>query len=499
MDKLKKSPDIECMSNYYDLVSDILGGERQIKEKKTKYLPLFPSESTLSSEHYKYRLQLAKFTNIFRDTSEALSCKPFENKITIAKKEGDKNAEFLDEFVKDVDGAGNDLTTFSALTFFNAVNYGMDWIFVDYPSTEGTAMSIAKAKSMNLKPYWTHIMAKNVLAVETLFKGSKEIISYFKYLETTYGDEPKKVREYFLTAENKVAWQLWIENEDKTDNENEFILVGEGVLTIDEIPAIPFFTGRRDGRSFKQYPPMEDAANLQITLYQEESALEYTVWLAGYPTLASEGQPVIDPATNKPVEVRNGPSAVLYGTKVASGGTSKWYYVEPNANSMEFLKKNIDRTKTDLRELGRQPLTALSSQLTTVTTSIAAGKAKSAVKCWAYAFQDALQNALRLTFKWQGIADYEPEVVVFTGFDEVLANDKYIDALTDARVRGDISRETLLTVYKQTGILPATFDLATDTANLLKEINVGQNAPDVEDDVNPTDGDKLTKNGEENE
>ena len=87
----------------------------------------------------------------------------------------------------------------------------------------------------------------------------------------------------------------------------------------------------------------------------------------------------------------------MYGAPNTNGTGGTWKYVEPSSNSLEFLKKDIDKTKTDLRELGRQPLTALSSQLTTVTTSIAAGKAKSAVTTWALALKDALENALYMT------------------------------------------------------------------------------------------------------
>ena len=112
-------------------------------------------------------------------------------------------------------------------------------------------------------------------------------------------------------------------------------------------------------------------------------------------------------ADGKPSKLRTGPNTVVYCVEKTNGDGGTWQYVEPQANSLEFLQKNIDKTKNDLRELGRQPLTALSTQLTTVTTSIAAGKARSAVTAWAYALKDALENALSITMQWMGI-DYEP-------------------------------------------------------------------------------------------
>ena len=130
-----------------------------------------------------------------------------------------------------------------------------------------------------------------------------------------------------------------------------------------------------------------------------------------------------------------------------------------------------------MRELGRQPLTAMSTQLTTVTTSIAAGKAKSAVTAWSYGLKDALENALLITMKWMGI-DYEPEINVYTGFDNVLDDGSDIEELGKARERGDISVETYWDELKRRKILSPEFDIEEERKRLLDEIPV-DTAPDV--------------------
>lgn len=468
---LKRSPDIETMVPYWDKVSDILEGKEAIKDGGTKYLPKFPDEN---KDDYDFRLTVSKFTNIYRDVTEGLACKPFQDEISLLGAE--KRPQELIDFAEDVDGFGSNLTTFAALTFFNAINYGIDWIFIDYPTVQNPDnVTIAEAKQRNLKPFWVHILGKNVLDVKTRMQGSKQIITYFRCQEPGYGDEPMHVRE-FIETENGIMWKLYVKiTNDK--GEDEFLVVEEGMLSIDFIPVVPFITGRRDGNSFKIYPPLSDAADLQITLYQNESALEYIKVLACYPMLATDGTKPPKGTDGKPKKLRTGPNTVMYGVEKANGDGGTWHYVEPQANSLEFLQKNIEKTKNDLRELGRQPLTAMSTQLTTVTTSIAAGKAKSAVTAWSYGLKDALENALMITMKWMGI-DYEPEINVYTGFDNVLDDGSDVEELGKARERGDISVETYWDELKRRKILSPEFDIEEERKRLLDNIPA-DTAPDV--------------------
>lgn len=468
---LKRSPDIETMVPYWDKVSDILEGKEAIKNGGTKYLPKFPDENV---DDYNFRLTVGKFTNIYRDVTEGLASKPFQDEISLLGAE--KRPQELIDFAEDVDGFGSNLTTFAALTFFNAINYGIDWIFIDYPTVQNPDnVTIAEAKQRNLKPFWVHILGKNVLDVKTRMQGSKQIITYFRCQEPGYGDEPMHVRE-FIESENGILWKLYVKiTNDK--GEDEFLVVEEGMLSIDFIPVVPFITGRRDGNSFKIYPPLSDAADLQITLYQNESALEYIKVLACYPMLATDGTKPPKGTDGKPKKLRTGPNTVMYGVEKANGDGGTWHYVEPQANSLEFLQKNIDKTKNDLRELGRQPLTAMSTQLTTVTTSIAAGKAKSAVTAWSYGLKDSLENALMITMKWMGI-DYEPEINVYTGFDNVLDDGSDVEELGKARERGDISVETYWDELKRRKILSPEFDIEEERKRLLDNIPA-DTAPDV--------------------
>ncbi len=468
---LKRGKDIEAMMPYWDQVDSIVEGYHAIKAQGDKFLPRFPDEP---AEDYENRLNLTKFTNIYRDTLEGLATKPFEEEISIIKGEGEEIPTAVTEFTENVDGAGNNLTMFSALTFFEGINDAINWIFVDYPTVDSTQpMSVAEAKSKNLKPWWSHVLARNVLEVRTMMVGSEELISYIRLFEPSSDTDPADhVREFFRSPEGVVTWKLWKKNlSAKVKPEEQFMEVNGGTLSIKVIPLVPFITGRRDGRTFKFSPVMRDAADLQIDLYQDESALKFIKTLAGYPMLAANGLKPDKGPDGKPLKVATGPMRVLYGIPDGAGGHGEWKYIEPSANSMEFLQKSIAQTKQDLRELGRQPLTSLSSQLTNTTTAIAAGKAKSAVSAWALGLKDALENALKITMQYMGNS-IEPMVNVYTGFDDVLDDGKDVEALLKSRENGDLSQETFHFELKRRKILSPEFNHEDEKKRLLNDIPV---------------------------
>src|SRR4030095_6548482 len=101
-----------------------------------------------------------------------------------------------------------------------------------------------------------------------------------------------------------------------------------------------------------------------------------------------------------------------------------------------------------LRELGRQPLTADSGNLTVVTTAFAASKGNSAVQAWVINLKDALEQALQLPARWQA-ESVEPEVSVHTDFAIDMESDQAGTVLLEMRRHKDISRAALIEEAKR--------------------------------------------------
>lgn len=459
---LSRSDDIAAMVDYWDQTDSIIDGIKAMRLGREMFLPMFNDEEI---EGYESRLQMTKMTNVYRDIVESLAAKPFEREVDL---EGDED-EQLEAFEHDVDGAGNNLSVFANTVFFNGINSAIDWIHVDFPQRDPNIRTLADYRAAGLRPYWSRVLARNVLAAESKMIGGVETLIYIKMFEP---GKPAHVREFKRADNGVISWVLYVDSGVKSEEtRSAYVVQDAGTLSVSRIPMIPFVTGRRDGRTWKIFPALQDAADLQVELYQQESGLKFAKTLTAYPMLAGNGiKPAMELDGKTIKKLRVGPNRVLYAPPDGGGNIGSWAYVEPSSESLKFLAADIEATIKELRELGRQPLTVQSMNLTKETTQVAAGKAKSAIKQWAVGLKNALQQALELTLEFLPTPDdLKLSVNVFTEFDEVY-NDKSLEALAKDRERSDLSRKTYWKEMKRRGQYSADFDAEEEVANLLAEL-----------------------------
>jgi hypothetical protein len=214
---------------------------------------------------------------------------------------------------------------------------------------------------------------------------------------------------------------------------------------------------------------MQDCVDLQIELYQQESGLKNIKESSAFPMVSGNGvAPVIGP-DQRPLPIRIGPKTVLYAPPRETGAVGHWMFIEPAATSMTFLAADIQETIQQLRELGRQPLTAQTGNLTVVTTAFAAQKGNSAIQAWALNLKDSLENAFSITAKWLGETQ-EAEVDIDTDFDVGLNDDKDRDTLVAMRAANDISQRTLWLEMQRRAVLSPDFDADDEETALMNEI-----------------------------
>lgn len=469
-DALRRSPASAWMLDYWDQTDDIVEGFAAVKAQGKKYLPKFEGEP---DDSFKNRLEATKFTNIYRDTVEGLASKPFEEQVTLVDGDEINIPEQISELQDDVDGAGNNLTVFASHVFFNGINSAIDWIFVDYPKRDPNIKTMEQMRKAGIRPFWSHVLGRNVLDARSKVIAGNEELVYIKILEP---GTPDAIRIFERNDNGIVTWSLYQQITDNKSREfQNFELIDNGIITIGVIPIVPFITGRRDGRSYKIFPPMRDAADLQIELYQQESALKFAKIMTAYPMLSGTGVAPEKDADGKPKRIPVGPGKVLYAPVGPDGKAGSWSYVEPSAQSLTFLASDVKDTIQQLRELGRQPLTAQSGNLTVITTAVAAGKAKSAVGAWGLMLKDALENAFVLSCKWLGIkpTDYEPQVYVYDDYDTFMEGNSDLEHLRSMRATGDLSQDTLWQETKRRRVLSAEFDPEQEKQKLLEEMAGG--------------------------
>ncbi|BAQ18326.1 DUF4055 domain-containing protein [Methyloceanibacter caenitepidi] len=478
-----RSGDYDIMEPYWRMVSDIVAGAKAMRAAKSgadnPYLPKFPNESDAD---YAYRVANAKFTNIYRDIIETLAAKPFTKEVALAEDAPDD----FKKIAEDIDGAGNHLHTFAGRSFFAGINNAVDWIMVDYVKMRpGT--TLADERSMNARPYWVHVEAPRVLAVYSARIGAKEELVHVRIAETGkardgYGETiTNRVRVYnrepIVDTDGAVinyAPATFEVYEQKTSSASSgaktssWDLVDQGPISIGVIPMVPFIAGRRIEGTWQFVPPMQDAAYLQIEHFQQETNLKSIKEQACFPMLAGNGvAPVLEDGKAKAVPI--GPKSVLYAPPNGEGEHGEWQFIEPNAESLKFLAADVEATEQQLRELGRQPLTAKTGNITVTTAAFAGDKANSVIQAWALNLKDALENAWALTAKWLGQSE-GPTVVVDTDFDVGLSDEKDPDNLLKMRERGDLSGQTLGEEFKRRGILSVEWDYDEEVKRITEEI-----------------------------
>lgn len=476
---LKRSKDSARMLPYWDLSDALITGIEAMRSEREKFLPRFADEDDAS---YNLRLRLTKMTNVYADTIDSLASKPFEQETKLVEDENKGVPDSVNELIEDIDGSGNNLTNFAGTTFFNGINSAIDWIMIDHPKKDEKISNMAQYKASGMRPYWSHVLGRNVLDAQSKVINAVETLTYVKIFEP---GEPNHIRIFERLETGQIVWRL-LEETDKVVNDTRFREIDQGSLTISRIPLVPFFTGRREGKSWFFHPAMRSAADLQVELYQQESGLKYAKTLTAYPMLAANGiSPPLEADGKTPKPVKTGPGRVLYSMPDrTTGKVGNWAFVEPSATSLKFLADDIQATIKELRELGKTPLVATMG-ITVVQAAMGANKAKSAVKAWAYGLKDALENAFVITLEFMGVkqADYDPTVSVFVEFDE-FTEGKDLDALQSAREAKDISQETYWDELRRRNVLSAEFDPEVERQRLLEELP-GDGEDNNDDDLPP--------------
>jgi hypothetical protein len=136
---------------------------------------------------------------------------------------------------------------------------------------------------------------------------------------------------------------------------------------------------------------------------------------------------------------------------------------------LKFLAEEVDKTEQQLRELGRQPLTAQTGNLTVVTTAFAAQKGNSAVQAWALNLKDCIEQALAFTCMWLKDPS-EPEVSIYTDFDVETDSIDGMRVVLDMNKEGLVSREATITEAKRRNILSPEYDEEKDLDLILADL-----------------------------
>lgn len=477
--------DRASMSAFWAMVDAILRGAETMRAAGNTYLPKFENETP---KDYAERVRTAPFTNLYADISRDLAAKPFSKQLVVGestsqtiggKLEGEKRSDGL---VDNIDGRGNNLHVFAADTYKAGIDYGLDWILVDYPkATDVRPLTQAEEAKRGLRPYWVHIRATRVLAAYSDFVNGQETLVHVRLDETTtvregfeektyirvrvIEREPLKDASKGTVAYGPALWRLYEKRKAQNTDREHWVVIDSGSYTIGVIPLVPFIPGDRIGATFAVVPPLRDLAYMQVEEFQQESNLKAIKNLSAFPMLVGEGVQADDEKGTR-IVVPVGPRAVLLPGTNPQGQNATFKFIEPAATSLTFLEESLATHRKQMRELGMQPLTE--TNITVITSANVSRKAGSVSESWAIKFQDMLEQCFVLTSLWLK----EPpsaEALIHTDFTVDLDGAAQLDSLLKAQAQGVLSKETVQTEFKRRGVVSDEFDPAEEEKRLKKD------------------------------
>jgi hypothetical protein len=458
-------PSLACVAALPDwsLIRDILGGARTIRLAGEKYLPKFPNES---DKDYDFRVRFAPFVNHFKDSVGTVASKPFSKEVSL---QGNVTEE-MKEVAEDIDGHGTSLHKFARDVYEESVGFGVTGILVDFPQlTQG--MTLEDERRLAPRPYWVWYRPEDIIAMFTEFRAGRRYVTHVRLREDAVRRmgfterQVKRVRVLDDDGQGTITWALW---EMAGTGWN---LLGQGPITLDEIPFRLVKFGRREWWTNHTIPPMVDLAHLQIEHYQQSSNLKHVLNLTGFPMLTGDGvQAPVDKDGN-PQSIKVGPHVVLFAPPMPGMTTfPQWRFIEPTAQSIKALQDQIEKIETQMAKIGMLPLIRNKGGITATTEATNSAKAHASAEAWASDEKDMLEQCFVFTAKWlRQNPKTAPEVYIHTDFGvELRENAENTELMSGAKI-GAISRRTLWNEWQRRGFLGPQFDPEEEEKQLAKE------------------------------
>lgn len=444
--ELKDRPDYECaayreMSAYWQLVADVAGGTKRLRECGITYLP---QEEAEIEKHYLQRLHRSVQFNFYGRTLNALTGLVFHSDPVL----GEGIPDVIKEDFEDIDLAGNHFDVFSKEAFRRAFD-GHSVILVDMPPPLQQGATLADERAQGRRVCWVLYRAKQVKNWDVGRVNGAVQITRITFEETTleadgqYGE--KEVTHYreFRLVDGVVYWYL--HRLHKGVGEERFELVGSGAVVGPTRIPVAVIYGRHEG-ILRSCPPLLDLAYLNITHWQQYSDL-LTQLHALVPFILRKGVPTADQKA-----LATGPNLVV---DVPEKGDAA--YISHDGKHIEAARQELLDVENRAAALGVSMLAAKPDQAAKTAREIRSSDLQqtSDLATMARSAKDAFETCLWFHAQYRGI---EPERDADWTIDLGVAEaDLIMDGPTilaiDALVKEQhLTLETALTLWKRGGL-----------------------------------------------
>lgn len=415
----------------YEKIRDCVAGQRQIKKKKTKYLPdpdEVEEDQTLRDARYKSYLERAVFYGVTGRTLRGLVGMVFDRDPAV------ELPQRMDILKADVNGGGVSLDQSASSSLAAVVSLGRAGLLTDYPRTAGPVTQ-AQADAGNVRPMILRYEPDQIINWRTRTIGGKVLLSLVVLRESyiveddgfaeTLGTQYRVLR---LDAAN--TYQVEIHRD----------VVGEGIKAVEQFTPldgggkpwaeIPFtFIGSEDNDPSVDPAPLLDLAELNVAHYRNSADYEESTFVTGQPT------PVFAGLTKQWVEeVFKG--KVRFGSRSAislpQGGSAELLQAQPNQQAFEAM----EHKEKQMIALGAKLIENTGTQQTATEATIDSVMDNSVLGTCARNVSQAYRKCLNWSWQYMtGQIVDDPEVI-----DYELSTDFEARGLTSAD-RAEIVKE----------------------------------------------------------
>ena len=380
----------------HDLIFDLLGGERRMKQVGQKWLPREEGES---DPKYKLRLESSYLEPVFEDGINDIVGKLLAGGVVL-------NEDFPAQaraWCENIDRNGNQLGNWVFTFAFNGVSKSRCGILVEMPKAEQPLQldgvtprkfTDEEVKKLGLRPYFVMITPDRLIDWKT-----EEIAGRERYVQLRIRECVEDTEDTHMTRWNRREveqvrvlepgyWWVFRKN-----GKGEWYEHAVGVTGLDEIPYVDFFP---KGRSAMDCRPMFDAlSRLNLRIWQSESDLANAVHAVMIPFLFGAGFDPKDPNSLVVATDR----VVRHASKDA-----KLSYVEHTGKAIETGDKYVQSLLERARQKAMEPSISKPQPNTATGEMRAELNMTSDLKIMSVNLQNTLEEAFQYAFKLGKIA-----------------------------------------------------------------------------------------------
>lgn len=455
-----------------ELVAALCDGTEAMRKAGKQYLP---QEDRESDSAYAARLSVATLFPAYRRTVDTFAAKPLQKQIQISE----DTPEDIAAWLKDVDLTGRSIDVFARAVFRAAINDGVTYILVDYPTAPQAVNgeeTLADERAANRRPYAVHIPAISVLGWKSENRDGKQQLTQLRLVE--YTDETDPDNEFATIKVQRVrVLEIGRVRVYRKSTDNSWALESDNRTTLPYIPLVAIYTNRLAFMVAR--PLLLDLAYMNVSHWQSTSDQRTILHVARVPLLHIATAASQDDVAN----ITIGASRAITTDK-----DTVIKYVEHTGAAIAAGKADLDSLKDEMSNYGMELLTS-PGRVTATERVIDQHQNDSALSVMARELLSGLQLMIRYMADWAkkpsdanlGDIDLQTEFKFQVDPTEV-------QTLWNMRINGDISQESFWLEMQRRGVLSESFDPEAEQAALADELpparnnELGDEDPDADAD-----------------